>query len=52
MPAVGVLALELGWAIDFLAGGRLIGLAAYTEMTALPLMVFLPTHMILLRLFG
>jgi hypothetical protein len=29
MPAVGVLALELGWAIDFLAGGRLIGIAAY-----------------------
>jgi hypothetical protein len=29
MPAVGVLPLELVWTIDFLSGGRLIGLAAY-----------------------
>jgi hypothetical protein len=29
MPAVGVLPLELAWTLDFLAGGRLIGLAAY-----------------------
>jgi hypothetical protein len=29
MPAVGVLPLELLWTADFLAGGRLIGLAAY-----------------------
>jgi hypothetical protein len=38
MPAVGVLALELGWAIDFLAGGRLIGIAAYMfdEKLSLP----------------
>jgi hypothetical protein len=27
--AVGVLALELGWNVDFLAGGRLLGLASY-----------------------
>ncbi|MEK0086104.1 membrane-associated protein [Benzoatithermus flavus] len=27
--AVGVLALELGWNLDFLAGGRLLGLAGY-----------------------
>lgn len=29
MPAVGVLPLEVAWTADFLAGGRLIGLAAY-----------------------
>jgi hypothetical protein len=29
MPAVGVLPLELMWSVDFLTGGRLLGLAAY-----------------------
>jgi hypothetical protein len=29
MPAVGVLPLELAWTIDFLTGGRVIGLAGY-----------------------
>jgi hypothetical protein len=29
MSAVGVLALELAWTVDFLTGGRIIGLAAY-----------------------
>ena len=29
MPAVGVLPLELAWSLDLLAGGSLIGLAAY-----------------------
>jgi hypothetical protein len=29
MPAVGVLPLELAWSVDFLTGGRFIGLAAY-----------------------
>jgi hypothetical protein len=29
MPAVGVLPMELAWSLDFLAGGSLIGLAAY-----------------------
>ena len=37
MPAVGVLALELAWTIDFLSGGRLIGLAAYMFDSKLPL---------------
>jgi hypothetical protein len=37
MPAVGVLALELAWTIDFLTGGRIIGLAAYMFDTKLPL---------------
>lgn len=37
MPAVGVLPLELAWAIDFLSGGRLIGLAAYMFDPKLPL---------------
>ena len=37
MPAVGVLPLELAWTIDFLAGGRLIGLAAYMYDSQLPL---------------
>ncbi|HWX46610.1 MAG TPA: hypothetical protein VNZ61_00970 [Roseomonas sp.] len=29
MPAVGVLPLELAWSADFMAGGRLLGLADY-----------------------
>lgn len=29
MPAVGVLPLEIAWTLDFIAGGQLIGLAAY-----------------------
>lgn len=37
MPAVGVLPLELAWTIDFLTGGRLIGLAAYMFDPKLPL---------------
>ena len=61
MPAVGVLALELGWAIDFLAGGRLIGLAAYMfdERLSLPLrslslfhLALPPTPLFLLSKFG
>jgi hypothetical protein len=61
MPAVGVLALELGWAIDFLAGGRLIGLAAYMfdEKLSLPLrslsffhLALPPTLLFLLSRFG
>lgn len=39
MPAVGVLPLELAWTIDFLTGGRLIGLAAYMFDPKLPLFV-------------
>src|ERR671930_687658 len=35
MTAVGVLALELAWTIDFLAGGRLITIAAYMFDTKL-----------------
>jgi hypothetical protein len=37
MAAVGVLALELAWTIDFLSAGRLIGLAAYMFDSKLPL---------------
>ena len=37
MPAVGVLTLELAWTIDFLLGGRLIGIAAYMYDSKLPL---------------
>jgi hypothetical protein len=37
MAAVGALALELAWTIDFLAAGRLIGLAAYMFDSKLPL---------------
>lgn len=29
MPAIGVLPLELVWTVDFIAGGRLFGLAGY-----------------------
>jgi hypothetical protein len=37
MMAVGVLALELAWTIDFLFGGRLISIAAYMFDSKLPL---------------
>jgi len=37
MAAVGVLALELVWTLDFLSGGRLLGLASYMFDDALPL---------------
>jgi hypothetical protein len=37
MAAVGVLALEIAWTIDFASGGRLIGLAAYMFDSKLPL---------------
>jgi len=37
MPAVGVLPLEIAWTVDFMAGGRLIGLAAYMFDSKLPL---------------
>jgi hypothetical protein len=37
MAAVGVLALELAWTIDFVFGGRLIGIAAYMFDSKLPL---------------
>jgi hypothetical protein len=37
MPAVGVLALELAWTVDFLFRGRVIGLAAYMFDAKLPL---------------
>ncbi len=36
MGAVGVLALELAWTIDFLAGGRFISIAAYMFDAKLP----------------
>src|SRR3546814_10131193 len=37
MAAVGVLALELLWTLDFLAGGRLVGLAGYMFESDKPL---------------
>jgi hypothetical protein len=37
MPAVGVLPLEIAWTVDFLSGGRLLGLAAYMFDNRLPL---------------
>jgi hypothetical protein len=37
MAAVGVLLIELAWSVDFLSGGRLIGLAAYMYDAELPL---------------
>lgn len=37
MPAVGMLAFELAWSLDFLAGGSLLGLAAYMYDSELPL---------------
>lgn len=36
MPAVGVLPLEIAWTLDFLAGGRLIGLTSYMFDAKLP----------------
>lgn len=36
MPAVGVLPLELVWSADFMAGGRLLGLAGYMFDRRLP----------------
>ena len=61
MPAVGVLPLELAWTIDFLAGGRVIGLAAYMFDAKLPLylrslslfhLALPPTLLFLLYRFG
>lgn len=37
MPAVGILVLELAWTADFIAGGRLIGLAGYMFDAGYPL---------------
>lgn len=37
MAAVAVLPLELGWALDFLTGGYLLGIAAYMFDPKLPL---------------
>ncbi|SRR5690606_15490434 len=37
MPAVGVLPLEIAWAVDFLAGGNTTGMAAYMFDGELPL---------------
>jgi hypothetical protein len=37
MPAVGVLVLETAWIVDFMSGGRLLGLAAYMYDASLPL---------------
>jgi hypothetical protein len=37
MTSVGALALEIAWTVDFLAGGRLLQLAAYMYDDALPL---------------
>jgi hypothetical protein len=37
MPAVGVLPLEVAWNVDFLSGGRALGLAAYMFDPKLPL---------------
>jgi hypothetical protein len=61
MPAIGVLPLELAWTIDFLAGGRLIGLAGYMFDAKLPLylrslslfhLALPPTLIFLLYRFG
>jgi hypothetical protein len=61
MAAVGVLALELAWTIDFLVGGRFIGLAAYMYDQKLPLylrslslfhLALPPTLLFLLYRFG
>ena len=61
MAAIGVLLLELAWTIDFLAGGRLIGLAAYMFDPKLPLylrslslfhLALPPTLLFLLYRFG
>ncbi|WP_119420853.1 membrane-associated protein [Desertibaculum subflavum] len=37
MAAVGILALELAWTADFIAGGRLLGLAGYMFDACYPL---------------
>jgi hypothetical protein len=37
MAAVGVLPLEIAWTVDFLSGGRLLGLASYMFDAKLPL---------------
>jgi hypothetical protein len=37
MAAVGVLVLEIAWTIEFIFGGRIIGLAAYMYDSKLPL---------------
>jgi hypothetical protein len=61
MAAVGVLALELAWTIDFLSGGRLISIAAYMFDSKLPLylrgvslfhLALPPTLLFLLYRFG
>ncbi len=61
MAAVGVLALELAWTIDFFVGGRFIGLAAYMYDSKLPLylrslslfhLALPPTLLFLLYRFG
>lgn len=61
MAAVGVLPLEIVWSLDFLAGGRLLGLAAYMYDARLPLylralslfhLALPPTLLYLLWLFG
>jgi hypothetical protein len=61
VAAVGALPLELAWSVDFLAGGRLMGLAAYMFDQKLPLglrglslfhLGLPPTWVWLLRKFG
>ena len=61
MPAVGVLALELAWTIDFISGGRTTGIAAYMYDSKLPLylraistfhLALPPTLLFLLYRFG
>jgi hypothetical protein len=61
MATVGVLPLELAWTADFLAGGRLIGLAAYMYDAKLPLylrclslfhLALPPTLLFLLHRYG
>jgi hypothetical protein len=61
MAAVGVLALELAWTIDFVFGGRLISIAAYMFDSKLPLylrglsffhLALPPTLLFLLSRFG
>ena len=61
IPAVGVLPLEIAWTIDFIARGRLFGLAAYMLDSKLPLylrglslfhLALPPTLLYLLYLIG
>jgi hypothetical protein len=61
MPAVGVLPLEIAWLIDFLSGGRLLGLTSYMFDPKLPLylrslslfhLALPPTLIFLLYRFG